>query len=359
MKWVTGVTRNEAGRLCISMQDLTGKMTLGTLKELSARTAKENRRHIFAEIDLADLHRIDTRHYLDTLGLGSEFSSNQAVYEYQLADSTLIIPVQFLILALLSSDGALKLTLMTPLGENCLKVALNSENGVHLHSAKFRQFNFPLQHESIDPRLRWILCYPSATRAWGSVYRNALSGRFDMDIPAAKARLKIYFKKIGGRRYVTSIIAMEVHPTEAAHPYVGIPLSERFVFKEKQKYKEHHMKKFTTNEPRLSGLLISTSLTDAQWEEIEPIVRRLPCRTGKAALLRIYPLRALVSAIVLKYSASLAWSAVSTEEKFLVSVRATSRKLRKAGLWEEIVAQLRNIEQPKPQRARQPICAPE
>lgn len=334
MQWVNGLKRDDSGVLKLVVQDRGGERSLIKFEDLSPVDRSSNSQIL--DVDLSKLKQVDSREYLDGLGLGLEFANSQPVYELHLARDRILIPAQTIIYGLLGSALSLRKTLLHPMGMTSLKSAICDDSGTQLIKTPSHQQKTSATGKSLDVTLMWILCYPSASRAWGSVYRNALNGQLDLHLPSAKLRLRMDFRRHKSVKLATGLTVSEVLPLEAPHPFVRFDVTENLKL-QKWTFDVLKARKKTASDPRLVGICNANGLSDFQWALIEPIFRQMPARTGKAANLRKYSWRQLVSAAVVLFSTQKAWLEFPEGKKFVWSVKRTLWILRQTGRWEEIV----------------------
>lgn len=335
LQWIAGVRRDSAGQLRLLVQDRHGKSSQKAFHELSADFGVGARRPHRQDLDLTCLRPGCTREYLRGLDIDHLCAEGQPVYEADGQLGTLVIPSQLLIYALFGSWTVMRSVLLSPLGAASLKVAIGAEDAVRLHHAPYRHDgDWQHRHEKLDHRLMWILGYPSATRAWGSVLRRGLEGRFDMSMPLAHVNVSFAGLQMGAKFLVTNLQVLNVLPYEHPHPFArGLPVAPRKLERPKPRYHVKH-------DPRVIAPCSDGGLTDLQWSQIEPLVNKLPLRTGKALLLRVYARRMLVEAVLAKLGTPLSWTRLPGGSEFSMSARALHIKLKKIGVWDEIVLRL-------------------
>lgn len=224
------------------------------------------------------------------------------------------------------------------MGASSLKVAIGNVGAVKPHYSPYRQSERTNpKHAQLDSRLTWIQAYPSATSAWGSVFRNALNGKFDMALPLAHATLSFSGERLAGKFLVTKLHVSDIKPYEHPHPFAcDLPVASRTLPAKKTR---------TVGAPLRQDSRITTPngeyiLTDAQWSLIEPLVTRVSQRTGKVRQVQIYPRKVLVEAILKRLGTPIAWTSLPGGQAFSKSVRATYVKFEKIGVWDEVLRRL-------------------
>jgi hypothetical protein len=404
MDWVSGVQRNDDGDLCVRVQvDSRGaNLAPGTWPGLGAgvvsatsitststtTTVLKGLESLSAELDRSGapgtvrrkvhlpLHELrvgatTTREYLDGLGLPNLGADGQPVYEVSTSAGLLAIPAQVLVQAVLGVHSQFRRALLRPWGPGFLMTAF-AESGAQslaLRPTPHRMLQIQLEQPTIATKLEWILAYPSATAAWCSVYRHALDGRFDMDMPKAFATASISARPVDGKLFVTRLEVMVMTPAEEPHPYAAATANRSFIFNESVRRRPTHGKaaapsrdeRFACGQQRQAGqseaadsgtkgggelqaqepsepLATVVPLTDAQWARIEPLVLGAlnPKGPAQPGAPRAHAMRDVVDVIRLKLGAPYSWLKVPVDRKLAKTASAMLSKLSRCGAWEAV-----------------------
>jgi hypothetical protein len=104
--------------------------------------------------------------------------------------------------------------------------------------------------------LSWMYCFPSARRAWASVYQSSKVGRLHMDLPLATVAMELGARSFGRTDYVHSIRLVGVVPEE--EPF---------------KFGTRHTRSIApAAPPEVEVLRGYVPLTDDEWNAIAAIV---------------------------------------------------------------------------------------
>lgn len=353
MDWISGIGRNGGGQLCVKTQSHKGSappdQTLQGLDSLHADlgVTGTTRKKVYLPLHELRVGDTSTREYLDGLGLEALEANGQPVYEVSTCAGLLVIPAQLLVLATLGANSQFRRVLLRPWGPGFLMSAF-AEHGAQslaMHPTPNRMLQLQLERSALTSKVEWVLSYPSATAAWGSVYRHALDGRFDMDMPQAFATASVMARTVNGKLLVTRLRLMTLTPAEEPHPFATEVAKCAFVFNDGVNLRPTHGKAAApTRDERFStpqqGPGSVAPLTDEQWARIEPLVRgslhsKGPAKPGAP---RTYSMREVIDVIQLKLGTPYSWSKVPADKKLVQSATVLLSKLKRRGVWEAIVA---------------------
>lgn len=104
--------------------------------------------------------------------------------------------------------------------------------------------------------LGWMFCFPSARRAWASVYLAAKVGRLHLELPDATVTMQLGVRSCGRTDYVHTIRLMGVEPEE--EPFEFASRHARFLEPPPR--------------PEVEGVAPYVPLTDAEWNAVADIV---------------------------------------------------------------------------------------
>jgi len=111
-------------------------------------------------------------------------------------------------------------------------------------------------HLQYSEMLAWMFCFPSARRAWASVYQGAVDGRLHVHLPKATVDLQLKYRLHGGTGYVFDLKFLATQPNEA--PFEFAARCER-------RFEAINRFRPTTFERH-------ESVTDSQWAAVAPIL---------------------------------------------------------------------------------------
>jgi hypothetical protein len=347
MDWIAGTDRNDCGQLCVKAQELDGSWALKGLESVRPDLPVPGTVRRKVRVPLHDLWPGATRQYLDDLGLGALDASGQPVYEVQTDAGRLVIPAQLLVLAVLGANIQFRKVLLRPWGPRFLMSAFAAPGSgpLSIVPTPNRMLQLQFQYLTLVSRLEWVLSYPSATAAWGSVYRHALDGRFDLSMPRAFATVSLLARPVQGRLLVTQLQLEALTPAEEPHPFAAAGAKREFLFDKRAHQRTTHG---SAAAPRSDESLASCAgtvepLTDRQWGRIEPVIQGSlrPSGAELAGAPRAHSLRALVDVILLKLGNSVPWAKVHADERLAQGARVLLAKLKRRGDWDGVVTALR------------------
>jgi hypothetical protein len=117
-------------------------------------------------------------------------------------------------------------------------------------------------------RLGWFYAYPSAYRAWNSLYRHACAGRISIDLPLADLKIAAYGKYVDDTLYAYRIEVLEMTPLERPMPWAG-ECAQTFEFI--NPIREARRKR-RIQDTRLRPIHGQWKLTDEEWSVAEKII---------------------------------------------------------------------------------------
>jgi hypothetical protein len=346
MEWISGIGRDSDGRLCVQAQGLDGATSAIELAEAEADLhLAQGRKLSRATVTLHTRRLGDTNQYLSGLGLDGLCTEGQAVYEFDSSIGVLVVPSQLLILATFGSQLPLRRELLAPLGPEALMTLLLTDGQLLLEKTPGRNRKENIGASMIRTRLEWLLTYPSARAAWGSIYRNALEGRFDSKPVRATAEVLPYGCLVGGKFLVTRLRVQKMTPDEEPHEFAHVAARSTFVF---------DTRLLATHVPgqgrpaRVNKFLVSWNgeLSDAQWGAIEPILETFKNSSPRGTRTRLYPQRALVNIMVSKAHGAQTSRVAKADAERRTNEAAIELfyRLKRKGYWAQITSALTQTE---------------
>lgn len=197
-------------------------------------------------------------------------------------------------------------------------------------------------YDGLEQRLLWLTCFPSARRAWASVYQAAKEGRIDIALPHASINATVSYVKHGNNHYVVRLGLCGVEAHEEPFPFArDAPAQYVFVDDGKAEVARLECRSWTTNQPKLRMDIPAHAdgtvcVTDAEWEEIRavlPMPRRSNCNP-----------RASLDSILSKLMNGTPWLEVKypgTDRQ--ANVHSLLRRWQASGRWVEILRVLERM----------------
>lgn len=333
MVWISSI-RGARDGLQVERQQLDGSKTLATIASAAADLQIPGAFRRKVRLDLTTLRPACTSSYLEALGRRTWEPGAQCTYEASVGNDTLVISTQLLVIALMAARSCLRDYLLTPGGPTLLSTVIADEQVLRViptrHMAAFRG-------PSVTDRLYWMLAYPSARAAWCSVYREALDGRFDMQLPKAAIDAVVWVLPAGKKLLATRLTVVQLQPLEAPFEFAGALARRDFEFHSGSKVSNTHGKAAApASDDRLQATAATGPLTDVQWAQIEPKVREFLVR-GNGGAPRAHSLRTLLDVMLLKLGTPYSWSKVPAPKELSQSASVLFSKLQRGGLWEQVL----------------------
>jgi hypothetical protein len=333
MDWVSGIGRGSDGRICLQVQDAEGVHALRSLSDLDTKLKAKGtvRRKIGFQLEATA--RIDVDEYLRGVGLEHLDGKGQVAYAVTTEAGRVVIPSQLMMMATVGAHGPCRALLLEPTEPSSLmQVHAGRGTGLRIEASSEVYNQAPLVE-----RLTWLLTYPSAHAAWGSVYRNALEGRFDMRLPKASVTASAHGLLAGDTLFVTELHLLELRPLEDPLPFAARYAPSSFVFNNTVGIRNTHGKAAAP----AADVSIGTNgtvapLTDEQWAAVEQVLKASePKAPGRP---RAHPLRDIVECIRLKLGTPYSWSKCPGDKALKQSASVLLSKLQREGTWGRVLA---------------------
>lgn len=195
--------------------------------------------------------------YARAFELPSTTVGNHSAWKFGEEGGTYVVPALTLIRTLVGRRKRLYSHLFKPqsLDDVCSWDDKNAEVSVpseRIHCPIGRDGS----HLRYAEMLTWMFCFPSARRAWASVYQAALNGRLHMYLPRATADLQLKCRVDGDTSYVFDLKFIASQPEE-----------EPFEFAARCKRNFGAMNRF-----RPTTIEHYKTVTDSQWAAVAPIL---------------------------------------------------------------------------------------
>ena len=187
-------------------------------------------------------------------------------------------------------------------------------------------------------RFEWMLSYPSAHKAWGSVYRNALDGRLDMALPKAIVDMSIRARRAGDRLMVAQLVARRLSPLEEPFEFANGLAAKEFLLQACPP-RTHRGTAPIAVEELLRSRGFAGPMNDDQWNRVDRILNvRMPHRGRPGHPPRC--LREIVDVILLKLGTPYSWKKMPTSSQLMASAFQWFSRLKKEGVWQEVMEEL-------------------
>lgn len=326
MRWVSGVVRSD-GALKLIFQDVDGGHEVGDIRELRNRLPFGAEASHTLALDLCAHEPYSTKLYLDGVGHTRLDAGGQECRKWAVGHLKVVIPDQLLVVGLVGSSTLMRAALLSPQGPKALTT---TSRGDVLATTLTPNRNRTFQADRIDSmaRMAWIGSYPSATRAWSSVYARALQGRLGLTMPCARAVCRLAGTLADDTLYVTELSVTSIQALEPAHEFCSDVAQKVF--------------RTCTREDRPRSITCDRfePMSDEQWTVVQEAVRRLSPRLIRVD--RTYSLRDRIDAIRLHLSSGVSFYRINLDAGLRESARVLHRRLQVKSLWPELDAVLRS-----------------
>lgn len=348
MGWIVGIA-HERDSLRVVQRTGEGTTAVGLVDaDLSLPLkARESRSGEFVDLRFDDIQPSTDTEAFDRLGIPEDVRDVQTIFRFLRGGKTFYIPAQALIAGLFCQNVLARRHLLTPVGFQLLGILVESADGSVGIEVSTRQQTRRTKFDvtpSFEAALLWTASYPSAKRMVGSVFENALQGRFDLTLPAGLASLSFRGVHLGNEVLVQSVVIEWVQPTEL--PLMGLEgrVPRVIVCRERKTGSKKGMqrRKPSTDD----GLFLGQAgwrLSDAEWATISAIhTRTLSAGAEGGANVGRNP-RSKTETVLRKFAEGLPWAKAGQMPSEGMAACAFWRSLRKDGRWDQIRQYLKQV----------------
>jgi hypothetical protein len=317
---------------------LVGLEKSGQAKYLSpsepykSRPGKSLSAAITLRTSLCDWKRASPREYAAAFGFESDVTEHHETHLILTARTRILLPAWLLQRAMFGPYYCITEFLYATNGLEQLCSPIINGNKFSIGLAPRKEFGKARKTTKLVQRMEWLYAYPSAYRAWNSVYRFASSGRIGFELPSAEVLLSVHGKHAGDTFYAISVEILELNPLECPLEWAKIDRKGYILSGDNVQ----HMIARKTCDARLVPIKNEWDLTDQEWDLIKPIASYRPVadRPGRPSG---YSLRDVVNGVILKMGTGIAWSEVWNQRKGFSASPMLYRRMRVDGRWEKIV----------------------
>lgn len=285
MEWALGI-EVEDRRLVARVLRQDGEVETVELNELHRRgvpTKAERVHQRSREISWGDVQTLDSREYVDALGLQlpDNDTNNHMLFGVTCGQLRYLIPALVLIRAMFRHSSALIRLMFYPQAIDRISDVDWSEAApklVILDSALYS--GRKATRDNLIKVMSWFKFLPSAYRAAASVHHVAMSGGIGVTLPGGRAKVNLRGSRCESDVFVTEMSIQAVTPDEAP----GLPLP--WLQEEIQFHAPSHSEGRLVDAdgvlvlPRIGG---SFELTDEEWESVAPLMSRGKLSGGHGA----------------------------------------------------------------------------
>ena len=336
MKWVCGVVR-EGDLLQLQLQ--TGKSGVRLESVKNWRSESQTTRRAAApsvEINFDNFRRVELQNYVCGLEMAWLRTEAQTGFEATVAGKTIVIPSQLMIMSLLGASLELRCSLMAPLHTNQWLAGLIPHGQLIAKAGKHRPTSL-----STLVREQWIATDRSASASFGSVYRHALDGRFDLDLPSGVGTFDLVGREVRGTLLVTKLTSLSMFRRKSAEDSFFTDVQHHYFHKRSNPEVRATQGPTALEDARLRFVTFS-KLTDAQWLRARAVLADRPGVEGLTFgdSRRPCSLRDCLDCIRFKFGSPCAWKDmkgdVSANQAYWVY-----RRIVQANLWDELIDAIR------------------
>ncbi|WP_109477553.1 transposase [Paraburkholderia sp. C35] len=276
--------------------------------------------------------RATAQEYASAFGITSHVTENHEVYTVDADHTRVLIPAWELQRSLLGAPTSIAnyLYASNSLERICAPI-LDDENfriEIRIPRTGSRRTTRSTQFLT---RLEWFYAYPSAYRAWHSIYQLACKGKIGIELPAVEATISAHGKHIDDTFYVSSLNIWDISPLEPPMDWAN-NVSRRYDFAGPR---ERSLRGRQTSDHRIRPVDSRWELDDSEWKAIEEIVSR-KVRSDRPGRHRKHSLRQVVDGMIIKMGTGNAWKELGSHDIDASASGSLYHRLRIDGRWDQI-----------------------
>lgn len=177
----------------------------------------------FIEIPLQDLQPETSSIYCRSLELPKPSLEGHMVWSYPHGDTTLLIPASVLQRGLFQMGKKYQHLLYRPNSPYELFIPTTGELVDCERLPRTSPLSLNTGTTSLPRSLLWATCFPSARKAWASVWRLGLRGTVGLELPQATVIAQITGESIGDQTFVREFKTVRIATDESPFPFVNVP----------------------------------------------------------------------------------------------------------------------------------------
>lgn len=330
--WIAAVGRNKGGKLELVAQSTEGEAQFVSIADLRGELPFKRTKSRRVALRFDEYRAFPTERYLAAVEASTLNSTGQRCYEFETDEGPVIVPGQLLIVALVGATTLMRAPLFSPQGPTALMTAfLDDTSGkVCVDSTPKRMRRFQADRLTAVCRMAWILQFPTAARAWSSVYGHAVEGKLDITLPAASATAIVRGVEVTGKLMVTGMELLTLQATEEPHEFA------------QDTVRHSHVWTLTGGDRPIDeqiGVSSVTPLSTLQFQELaerSAILKKMISNKS-----RTYPVAEKIHLIRVHLKSGLPLFMQPAKGELLRATKVWIDRLIKAGQWDEIEAAIR------------------
>ncbi|CAG9219224.1 hypothetical protein BCAR13_410031 [Paraburkholderia caribensis] len=258
-------------------------------------------RYLRASTSFGLWSRATARQYAAGYSMTKGVTEHHVIYSFSCNSMKILLPSWILQRDLFSPPNTMFKYLYTIYGLECLCYRKVSESGysVELTPTHDKHHLLASTKHALD-RITWFFSYPSANRAWKSVYDYARCGEIGLELPDAEITYSVHGNVLGDTLFADHFRVTTLRPIEGPMDWAASAQKE-FRFDERSNHDVKPRYKTDKNLLRKDGTFV---VSDQEWLEIESMMMRTGNRTSSQN-------RELLNGIIQKFALGLPWSGVS------------------------------------------------
>jgi hypothetical protein len=314
-----GITQSGSQSLLTPEKMQTSSLGTGAFKAITLNTS------------FSQWERISAREYAKAFGITSSVTDCHGAFSIPHEGGNIVFPAWELQRTLLGAPATIANYVYRPGGLELLCSPVCTSNNFTIALPVGRELGRRQRSDVLTERLTWFYAYPSAYRAWNSIYRHACSGRIDIDLPSADAQISAHGRIIDGVFYARRIYVLKLVPLE---PPLDWAKTDREAYHFVNGLMQY-IKSRQTGDPRLRPIGHRWTLTDDEWMVVQKIVfsRTLPSQHGRPWK---HDVREAVDGIIVKMGTGMSWAGLDNSRVKVYVSSHLYKRMKADGRWDHI-----------------------
>lgn len=362
MGWIVGVEGGNSPLKLVEVIDGSRRSVAPVDSSLQVpQPSGRSRRTCYFAVDTASMKRMSfdkARELVAALGLPVDIEEVQSFFAFEQAHRRFVIASQVLIHALLGTSTATRSALFSPAGYESHAQLVEADGALGVDSWSSFDGKPLTRFEGFSENALWSGCYRSAKQMVSSVLREALHGRFDIDLPAAK--LTMCFNGVDlpdGRLFISRAYRAIVEPLEPPMSHARGLVPESFIYAKVESSSVFKGEAAVgrrgawsdESDGELAHERFAAPLSETEWDAVRPVLEahmNRPRQLGQREWDK-------VNLILRKQSTGKHWTKIASSACQAELVRLYFSFLKRNGSWVELKKYLRQA-RPGPAEVQPP-----
>ncbi|MBN3762323.1 transposase [Burkholderia sp. Ac-20365] len=328
--WFDRIERSNGKFMIVDISLNSGAKSIDIEQAYHQRLSYPERRYLRATTNFSSWSQSSPKRYAKVIGITKDVTEHHTIYSFEYASKTILLPSWILQMGLFSPPYLIFPYLYSIYGLDFLCFLQENETGTSVELADARHKHLILENPTHAlERLIWFRSFPSANRAWKSVYRSATKGNISLDLPNANITCSVNGKLIDDTLFADRFLITTLQPTEPPMDWANAAPRE-FCFDARNTREVESNRSRDLDFLRPDG---SSALSDREWQAIQSV---LPPIRGYHS---VDENRLVLDLILKKLAEGLPWRTICKMESGEIAYDSYY-KLKSKGWWSRFKKEL-------------------